>query len=363
MVLRLSPQDARRIAVRAQLLTAQRPGGIVETIDELTVLNIDPTAAIAPSADLILWSRLGWPYQPADLRQAVEVDRSVFEWGGFYRPMTDLALYLPDMAAWPSWEKQRAWMVANHGFRVEVLDRLRADGPLRTGEIPDTSREPWPSSGWTNNRNVTQMLEFLTARGEVAISGREGKERVWDVADRVYPQDVAALTAEEAHQRRAERRLGALGIARAKAVAQPVEQLGVGLVGEEAVIDGVEGTWRVAPGLVQVLDDFAPRTALLSPFDRLVFDRDRTRDLFGFEYILEMYKPAAKRRWGYFALPILHGDSLIGKLDAKADRKEGVLRVTAIHEDESFRREAADAVRAEIADLADWLGLGVVGLD
>lgn len=363
MVVRLSASEARRLAVRAQLLTAERPAGIVETIDELTVVNIDPTAAIAPSADLILWSRLGWPYQPADLRRAVEVDRSVFEWGGFYRPMADLALYLPDMAAWPPYEKHRAWLEANDRFRRDILDRLGAEGPLRSAEIPDTSQESWPSTGWTNNRNVTQMLEFLATRGEVAVSRREGKERVWDLAERVYPSDVERVTPQEAAARRAGRRLGALGIARAKAVAQPVEQFGVGGIGDEAVVEGVSGTWRVASALLDGLEDAAPRTALLSPFDRLVFDRDRTRDLFGFEYILEMYKPAHQRRWGYFALPILHGDRLIGKLDAKADRKAGLLRVSAVHQDVPFTDEHTDAVRAEIQDLSEWLGLEVTGAD
>jgi uncharacterized protein YcaQ len=117
----------------------------------------------------------------------------------------------------------------------------------------------------------------------------------------------------------------------------------------------------VDAGALAALEGFRPRTALVSPFDRLVFDRDRLRDLFGFEYILEMYKPAAKRRWGYFALPILHGDRFVGKLDAKADRRAGVLRVHAIHEDEPFTGGIAAAVDSEIDDLARWLGLEVVG--
>jgi uncharacterized protein len=183
MVIRLDRDEARRIAVRAQLLTAERPGDIVETIDGLTIVNIDPTAAVAPSADLILWSRLGWPYQPADLTRAAEVDRSVFEWAGFYRTMADLALYLPTMRAAPRYADTRAWLEANARFREEVLTRLRADGPLRTSEIPDTSQVSWPSTGWTNDRNVTQMLEILAVRGQVVVSGREGKERLWDLAE------------------------------------------------------------------------------------------------------------------------------------------------------------------------------------
>jgi uncharacterized protein YcaQ len=266
------------------------------------------------------------------------------------------------MRAWPSWAAQREWLTANDRFRRDVLARLRAEGPLRTGEIADTSQVAWTSTGWTNNRNVSQMLDFLVMRGEAALSGRDGKERLWDVAERVYPADSIELSDAEAAQQRAERRLGYLGLARAKAVKQPVEPIDVGTIGEEATVEGVEGTWRVDPALLDSATAFEPRTALLSPFDRLVFDRARAQDLFGFEYIVEMYKPAAKRRWGYFALPILHGDRLVGKLDAAADRKAGVFRVAAIHEDQTFTADVADAVHTEIRDLASWLGLDVTGI-
>ncbi|TDN92402.1 crosslink repair DNA glycosylase YcaQ family protein [Microbacterium sp. BK668] len=362
MVERLSRAHARRIAVRAQLLTADRPADIVETIDALTVVNIEPTAAIAPSADHILWSRLGWPYQPADLRRLVEDDRAIFEWGGFYRPMTDLPLIRPLMRERPQSADGRKWLAANDVFRREVLDRLRADGPLRPADIPDTAQVSWRSSGWTNDRNTMQMLEILTARGEVAIAGRDAKGRLFDLAERVYPSDLPELSDEDAARERAERRLGSLGLARAKGVSQPYEPVDVGTVGVTAEVEGVEGDWRLDPAALETAVRFRPRTALLSPFDRLVFDRDRLRDLFGYEYLLEMYKPAAKRRWGYFALPILHGDRFVGKLDAKADRKAGVLRVHAIHEDEPFSAELAQAVDAEIRELSRWLGLEVAGL-
>ena len=120
------------------------------------------------------------------------------------------------------------------------------------------------------------------------------------------------------------------------------------------------GGWRVDPAALDaVRSGFTGRTALLSPFDRLVYDRVRAQQLFDFDYTLEMYKPAAKRRWGYFALPILHGDRLVGKLDAGADRKSGVLRVHAIHEDAPFTRATAADVDAEIDALGAWLGLSV----
>jgi uncharacterized protein YcaQ len=195
----------------------------------------------------------------------------------------------------------------------------------------------------------------MQARGEVAISGRERRERLWDLAERVYPAGVEIPTVEEAERVKNERRLAALGIARAQARAMPMEPIHVGEAGEPAVVEGVKGEWRIDPRYLG--DGFKGRTALLSPFDRLVHDRQRTEELFEFEYTLEMYKPAAKRRWGYFALPILRGDRLVGKLDATADRKASVLRVNSIHEDVSFSRATAAAVRKEIEQLAVWLGL------
>ncbi|HKD32209.1 MAG TPA: crosslink repair DNA glycosylase YcaQ family protein [Gaiellaceae bacterium] len=352
---RLTKAQARRIAVRAQLLEAPRPTDLVTVVRQLTLLQIDPTAAVAPSADLVAWSRLGSAYQPADLKRAVEKDRTLFEHNALIRPMSDVGLVLAGVADWPDHEKPRAWLRDNDSFRRDVLQLLRRSGPLASRDIPDTSTVPWPSSGWTNNRNVTQMLEFLMRRGEIAIAGRVGRERLWDVAERVYPAEVVVPSVEEAEGIMNERRLTSLGIARATGTKLPIEPVTVGEAGEPAVVEGTKGEWRVDPVALQ--DEFAGRTALLSPFDRLVYDRRRAEELFDFEYTLEMYKPAAKRRWGYFALPILHGDRLVGKADLAADRKAGVLRVNAIHEDVKFTRAMSEAVRAELEDLAGWLEL------
>lgn len=291
----LDPADARRIAVRAQLLTADRPTDLVDTVRRLTMLQLDPTAAIAPSADLVAWSRLGSAYRPEHLTAAL-AERRLFELGAVVRPMSDLGLYLAVRPRPPEESGASAWVAANDAFRRDVLARLRDAGPLPSREIPDTAQVPWTSTGWTHEKNVTRMLEILAVRGEVAISGRVGRERLWDL-----PAALAALD-----------------------------------------------------------EPFPARAALLSPFDRLVHDRVRAELLFGFEYVLEMYKPAARRRWGYFALPVLHGDRLVGKLDASADRKARVLRVHAVHEDVPWSSDVRDAVDAEIAALGDWLGVAVV---
>jgi hypothetical protein len=195
-------------------------------------------------------------------------------------------------------------------------------------------------------------------RGEVAMAGREGRERLWDIPERVYPAGVVVPSVKEADRAKNERRLSALGIARQKTTKVPVEPWDVGEAGESAVVEGTKGEWRVDPEALG--EDFEGRTALLSPFDRLVHDRVRTQELFDFEYTLEMYEPAAKRRWGYFALPVLYDDRLIGKVDATADRKASVLRVNAVHEDVKFTRAMTKAVQSELEDLAAWLGLGSV---
>ncbi|MGX6601485.1 DNA glycosylase AlkZ-like family protein [Micromonosporaceae bacterium Da 78-11] len=358
---RLSRTDARRLAVRAQLLDARRPADLLDLVRDLTMLQLDPTAAIAPNADLIAWSRLGSGYSPADLVAALR-GRSLIELHAMVRPAEDLVLYRAQMAEWPGrgelrdWQHRVAgWVTANDACRTDILARLGVGGPLTSRELPDICAVPWTSTGWTNNQNVTKLLALMTSRGEVAIAGRKGRERLWDLAERVYP-DQPALPDEQARRVRNERRLGALGIARARTTECPTEPWDVGQVGDEAVVEGVKGTWRVDPALLDGRP-FQGRAALLSPFDRMIHDRARTAELFEFDYQLEMYKPAAKRRWGYFALPILYGDRLVGKLDATADRKAGVLRVGAIHQDVPFTGPITAAVHAEIADLAGWLAL------
>jgi uncharacterized protein len=363
MIHELTRQEARRIAVRAQLLDGARPDDLLEVVGQLTLLQVDLTAAVAPSADLVLWSRLGSAaYAPEDLETELG-DQRLVEVFGLIRPREDLALYRADMAAWPGpeplrdWQEyQRDWVESNKGCRLDILDRLRSDGPLPAREIPDTCVRPWQSSGWTNDKNVMKMLEFMERRGEVATAGRQGRERLWDLAERIYPDD-RAVPRDQARRTRDERRLRSLGVARGKATEHQIEPVDVAEAGEPAVIEGVRGKWRVDPE--QLDRSFEGRAALLSPLDRLVYDRKRMTELFEFDYQLEMYKPVAKRRWGYYALPILYGDRLVGKVDATADQRRGVLRVDAIHEDVPFTKAMTAAVHHEIEDLARFLRLAL----
>lgn len=267
------------------------------------------------------------------------------------RPMADLGLYLAQMAAPHRYAGSRDWLKANESFQRDILARLRDSGPMQSRHIPDTCVVPWQSTGWTHSRNVTTMLELLVGRGKVAIAGRVGRQRTWDLAERIYPPDVPAVPLDEAIRVRDERRLQALGIARAPLVGQ---------AGQPARVEGSEIEWRVDPDAVGL--PFSGRTALLSPFDRLIHDRVRALELFEFEYLLEMYKPAAARRWGYFALPVLHHDRLVGKLDATADRTRGTFDVHEVHPGLRLTKAMTAAIHREIQALATWLGLRATGI-
>jgi uncharacterized protein YcaQ len=335
----------------------------MDMVRHLGFLQVDLTTVIAPSAELVCWTRLGPAYQVGDLDELVG-DGALVELQGMLRPAEDIALFRADMDRWPGvpplkeWQEDtRDWVMANDGCRRDVLAHLRAEGPTPARAIEDTCEVPWRSTGWTNNKNVMKLLELMEARGEVAVAGREGKERVWDLAERIHPGD-GPVEHEEAHLELARRRLRALGLARPRALEAWHEPYDVRGVGVEAVVEGVRGRWRVDP---DALDQaFEGRAALLSPLDRLVFDRKRMEELFEFDYQLEMYKPAAARQWGYWAMPVLWGDRLVGKLDATADRDAGVLVVDALHEDGDWTRAMREAVEAEVAALGAWLGLDVV---
>lgn len=358
---RLSRADARRIAVRAQLLAMPRPTALVDAVRGLGSVQVDLTAAVAPSPELVCWSRLGKGYRLGGLDDLFEA-REVVELRGRVLAADDIRLYRAEMAEWGEhprveWQEFSAeWVQANDLCRRDVLDRLAEEAPLPAAAFEDTCEVAWRSSGWTNNQNVVRLIDFMESRGEVAVAARgERGERLWDLAERVYPEtDVVPI--EEALRSRAERQLAALGLMRPKVYdAAGINRSEIEPPGEPAVVEGVHGKWCVDPE--QLDRSFRGRTVLLSPLDQLIFDRKRMAELFEFDYQLEMYKPKAKRRWGYYALPILHGDRLVGKVDAAADRDRGRLVVHAIHEDEPFSRTLRSAVDREIASLATLLGV------
>jgi uncharacterized protein YcaQ len=349
----LTIDEARRIAVRAQLLDADRPAHPVEVAAQLGAIKIDPTAVIAPCEHTMLWTRIGYPYEPGQLAKAAWDDRLLFELDGAFRPMDLLPHVLVELRRWTGRDRVQDWLQVNAAFRVEVLARLRGEGPLKAAAIPDTAAVARSNdSGWYSDNQVPRMLEVLSYSGEVAVASREGRTRVWDVAERVYPAGRPEPTPEEARAVLSERRLRAAGIAKHSAWT-PVHD-----AGEAVRIEGVKGTWRVDPEALAALDDDpGGRVALLNPYDGMLADRRRLEDLFGFHYVLEQFKPKPERRYGLFAHPILLGDRFAGMLEATADRKEGELHVRAVHELLPFEEEEREMVRQEVRELSEWLGL------
>ncbi len=355
-MIELSRDDARRLAVRAQLLDADRPGDVVEVAEQIGSIKIDPTATIAPSEQTIPWSRIGWAYEPGQLSKVVEQDRLLFEYDGHFHAASLMPLLVARMRGRVFRAKASEWMAANTRFRKDVLAQLRAEGPLLAAQIPDTSQVAHTNeAGWYGSNQVPRMLELLSYLGEVGIVRREGRQRVWDLGERVYA-GIAEIGYDEAAAALEQRRLQAAGLARQKSPWTPV-----GMAGEPATVDGSAWKWRVDPAALASLDDDpGGRVAILNPYDGMLFDRPRLKELFEVEYILEQFKPKAQRRFGYFAHPILVGDRFAGLLDAELDKKKENLVVTAVHELADLDADEREMVDAELRDLAEWLGVPVV---
>jgi uncharacterized protein YcaQ len=378
----LDLQTARRLAVTGQLLAGPRPASVLDVFRHLGWIQIDPTRAVARTEHLVLWSRLG-AYDLAELDRLLWDDRSLFEYRAYIVPTADLGLHLPTMARFPRSADARAWLAANAEFRAYLLDEFTRRGPLRSRDLEDRAQVAWQSTGWTGGKNLSQMLEFLWRQGVLAIVARDGQQRVYDLAERHLPIDTTPLgPVEEARHLTGTqlRRYGVAGIDRigwALDGGRPPDwqEALAGLVDEGVAVPvHVEGLAQVSPRARpapvwyahrDLLEDAAApagpaRTTLLSPFDRLIHDRVRTLRLFGFSYKLEIYVPRAQREYGYYVLPILHGERLVGRINPMLDRKAKVLRVDGVWTEPDLPPEvmegAGAGLAAAIADLAGWLG-------
>jgi uncharacterized protein len=319
---RVSREEARRIAVRAQLLDGSA-AGVLDTVRTLGFLQLDPIATVARPQHLVLWSRLG-PYDTGELERLLWQERKLFEWDAFVWPIESLPLIKALMRKGRretryQWQRWRADFVKEEAaFRRYILRELDARGPLLSRDLEDRSKRGRMEHRWWGTRYVNLMLESLNAFGDVAVAGRVGTHRLWDRAERVYPET------ETVPIREAERELEA----------QRFRALGVRLV---------KGEWIAHPDISD--EPVGSRVTLLSPFDRLVHDRARAEALFDFFYRLEMYVPAAKREYGYYVLPILVGDELVGRVEPRFDRKTRKLEVLGSWGDTSRLDEALASLR------------------
>jgi uncharacterized protein len=375
--------------VSRQALAGPRPEptaeGLLEMVRRIRCIQVDPTNVVARTQLLVPYSRIG-RYDPARLDRLMWTDKSLFHYWAHAASLVlteDYPIHHRQMIAWLSGETQwahrvREWMASNQALRRHVLGELRRRGPLRTRDFEDLSVHAWGSSGWTDQRNVGRMLDFLWAQGKVMVAGRAGVERLWDVAERWWPEWMPRerLSPEQAVARATSISLRCLGVGTRKHVSNHfIRGSYPGLArrmellehrGEILHVD-VEGLgggrWFLHQEdlpLVEELEknNWEPRTVLLSPFDNLICDRARTEALFGFHYRIEIYVPKNKRRYGYFSMPVLHGDRLIGRVDPSFDRKANRLVINSAHAEDSTdrSRRTAASVKGAIEELAQWLG-------
>jgi uncharacterized protein YcaQ len=326
----VSVEEARRIAIRAQQLDGTARG-VLGTVRHLGFLQIDPIATVATPQELVLWSRLG-AYDRGALERLL-TQRKLFEWNAFLWPIETLPLVRALMRRWRrstrySHERRaRVFLAENAAFRRYVMRELARGGPLLSRDLEDRSAGERRDHRWYGPRRVGVMLDILHLYGELAIVGRRGGQKLWDLAERWYPE-TGTLPLREAEQKLAAHAFRALGVRRAS------------------------GAWLAHP---DVSDAPVPdRAIVLSPFDRLVYDRERAEALWGFRYRIEIYVPVAKREYGYYVLPLLVGDELVGRVEPVVDRKAGTMRVLGAWGNTSRLGEALEP-------LAAFLGVKLIG--
>ncbi len=389
----LSPTLVRRLAVAGQRLSGPRspadPAGILDLVRDLGCVQIDPISVVARSHQLVLFSRLG-RYDLADLDALLWKERSLFE---YWAHMASIVLtedypihhlfmrtYATGKRWWTQEMKFRNWLKENAALRRHILKEIRRNGPLPARYFEDKAAADWYSTGWTAGRNVSQMLDYLWTKGRIMVAGRSGIQKLWDLSERVLPEWTPRekLPEREVVYRAAQKAIRALGAATPSHIQQHytrgrypqlpkvLDRLEAeGRIERVEIRDGEQawpGDWYIHADDLPVVErlengEWQPRTTLLSPFDNLICDRKRTQMLFNFDFTMEIYVPAAKRKYGYYVLPILHGDRFIGRIDPRMDRERGTLMMNAVYAepDAPATRTVARAVRKAIRQLAEFL--------
>ena len=323
----VSIEEARRIAVRAQLLDGSAKG-VLETVRRLGFLQIDTVQPVERPQHLVLFSRLGPRYDRAELDRLLWDEKALFEFNAFIYPIEDLPLVRAQIRALRRSRRTsrdrwiHEFLTTNRAFRRYVLRELERNGPLLSRDLEDRSKGERRDHRWYGPRMVGLMLTSLHVYGEITVVGRQGGQRLWDLASRWWPE-TETVSVREAQQIRDDRHRRTQGVRL------------------------VRGEWQAHP---DAADGPVPdRAVLLSPFDRLVYDRDRAEALWDFRYRLEMFVPKAKREYGYYVLPLLVGDRVVGRAEPRFDRETGTLELLGAWGDTSRLGEA-------LADLAAWLG-------
>lgn len=378
--MKLSQTQARALMLAAQGLDC-RPARkatkkeVLNVIRRMGALQIDTIHVVARSPYLVLWSRLG-AYDPRWLEELLSKG-AIFEYWSHeacFLPVEDYRLYRHRMldAEGMGWKYSRAWVEAHRREVEQLLEHIRARGPVRAA---DFERVDGKAGGWWEWKMEKRALESLFTAGELMIARRHNFQRVYDLRERVLPgwDDHGLPSPEEVRRELALKAVRALGITTAGWVSDYFrtprrETLATvsALAAEGAILSVEVEDWK-EPAFIHPDNRKLAKaasagkvktelTTLLSPFDPLVWDRARARAMFGFDYRLECYMPEAKRRYGYFTLPILRRGALVGRLDAKAHRKEGVFEIKSLYLETGGRAdvEFIEDIASALHECAMW---------
>lgn len=380
--MKLSHKAARALMVAAQGLD-RRPTkkatkrDVLDVIRRMGALQIDTIHVVARSPYLVLWSRLG-AYDPVWLEELL-VDGAIFEYWAHeacFLPVEDYRLYRHRMLDAESlgWKYSSAWVEAHRQEIEQLIEHIRERGAVRAA---DFERVDGKAGGWWEWKTEKRALESLFTAGELMIARRQKFHRVYDLRERVLPgwDDNRLPSAEDVRRELALKAISALGITTARSVSDYFrmpkrETLScVQTLAEEGAILSVEVEGWKEPAFIHPANRQLAKaagadkiklelTTLLSPFDPLVWDRARALFMFDFDYRLECYTPEIKRRYGYFTLPILRRGALVGRLDAKAHRKEGVFEIKSLHLEQGVRAgaEFIEDVATALHECAAWHG-------
>jgi len=383
----LSLDQARALAVHSSLLegaTTLSSGkdGVKEVINHLGYIQIDTISVLERAHNITLWTRLP-DFKPSSITE-LERERAVFEYWGHglsYLPMKDYRFYISQMRRRfdpvQKWEKDRLAKYS-HLFKP-LLERLKTEGPLASKDL----EKPPPSSRQEgfSPKPLKTALEMLFWRGEVMVSERRSFQRVFDLTERVLPEglDTSEPSPSEIGRHFTLRALTALGIARVDEIynyiwavkrevlkAALVELVASGEVMELRIGEDKRTPYYALKLASSQVDKFTSSNLhILSPFDNLLIQRRRVSRLFGFDYALECYITPAKRVFGYYAMPILWSDRLVGRLDPKAVRKEETLKILKIEFENGFKvtKDFKSTLRNKLSILAEFVGCSRVELE
>ncbi|KAA3658217.1 MAG: winged helix-turn-helix domain-containing protein [Chloroflexi bacterium] len=387
----LTRQDVRRLAISRQHLDGEKRPSLLSIIRDLGCVQLDPISAVERTQYLVLWSRLRQNFNRDEFEKLLWEDKQLFEYWAHVASIV-LTEEFP-VHSWFMRKKAAAsdprWMESvpdTKPLQEQIVAELSKNGAVFSRDIDSQLVDPaMAASRWWSGRYVSRVLDYLWTRGLVSVVGRKGKQRMWGMADTWMPDwtprdewDDAQVTCFAL-----QKAVRALGVATPQQIKlhytrhrYPGLKTAVSQLTTEGILEPIKiaengeflkGDWYLhaadAPLLESIQSgNWTPKTTLLSPFDNLICDRDRIELLFDFYFRIEIYVPKAKRKYGYYVLPILHGDKLIGRIDPKFERKTGTLHVYNVYAEENAPDDVAcvGEIGRSVTDLAQFLGAKVI---